>query len=86
MAEKIESLKEPALIWKLLEQEDLTSERSGFVTKHFTVDELNGHFCSVAIAHRPCTTTCLQHIIETIPFTVQIAFSFSEVTEAEDLA
>ena len=49
---KIGSQKEPALIWRRLE-EGLTSKKSESAKNHFCAKELNENFCKVASVHPP---------------------------------
>ena len=76
---KIETLKDRALIWHVLEQEGLTSKKYELATKYFAAADLNRHFCSVARSHLPCSTACLEKIINEVPSQVT-DFSFSPVS------
>ena len=85
LAKKIESQKEPALIWRTLEQEGLTTKKSESATNHFSAKELNEHFCKVASAHPPCTPERLEQIVETTPPSTWAEFSFKPLSEYEVL-
>ena len=80
---KIETLKDRALIWHVLEQEGLTSKKSELATKYFAAADLNRHFCSVARCHLPCSTAHLEQIINEVPSQVTSDFSFSPVSQTE---
>ena len=85
LRDKITPIKDRSLIWHVLEQEGLTSQKSELATKFFSATDLNHHFCSVARSHQPCSTERMEEIINETSILVTTEFSFSSVSQTQVL-